>query len=123
MRDYLENEGRPVLEDMVFLRIGRHFRVGEARVIVGRNEGENNRLQSLAEGRGIPHMSVSGHMGPVTVLLGGHNDEVIGRSAAITARYSDAPRDVQVDVEYHDGAISIQKAVAVSDDELENMRI
>jgi tRNA-specific 2-thiouridylase len=108
---------------MVFLRIGRHFRVGEARVIVGRNEGENNRLQSLAEERRIPHMSVSGYMGPVTVLLGGLDDEVIGRSAAVTARYSDAPRDVQVDVEYHDGAISILKAVAVSDDELENMRI
>ncbi len=123
LRDYLENEGRPVLEDMVFLRVGRHFRVGEARVIVGRNEGENNRLQSLAEGRGIPHMSVSGHMGPVTILLGGLDDEVIGRSAAITARYSDAPRDVQVDVEYHDGAINILKAVAVSEDELENMRI
>ena len=123
LRDYLEHEGRPVLEDMVFLRIGRHFRVGEARVIVGRNEGENNRLQSLAEGRGIPHMSVSGYMGPVTVLLGGLDDEVIGRSAAITARYSDAPRDVQVDVEYHDGAIRILKAVAVSDDELEDMRI
>jgi tRNA-specific 2-thiouridylase len=123
LRDYLENEGRPVLEDMVFLRIGRHFRVGEARVIVGRNEGENNRLQSLAEERGIPHMSISGYMGPVTVLLGGLDDEVIGRSAAVTARYSDAPRDVQVDVEYHDGAISILKAVAVSDDELENMRI
>jgi tRNA U34 2-thiouridine synthase MnmA/TrmU len=123
LRDYLEHEGRPVLEDMVFLRIGRHFRVGEARVIVGRNEGENNRLQSLADGRGISHMSVSGYMGPVTVLLGGLDDEVIGRSAAITARYSDAPRDVQVDVEYHDGAIRILKAVAVSDDELEDMRI
>lgn len=123
LRDYLEHEGRPVLEDMVFLRIGRHFRVGETRVIVGRDEGENNRLQSLAESRGIPRMSVSGYMGPVTILLGGLNDEVIGRSAAITARYSDAPRAVPVDVEYCDGAVTVLKAVAVSDEELDDMRI
>jgi tRNA U34 2-thiouridine synthase MnmA/TrmU len=123
LRDYLENEGKPVLEEMMLLRIGRHFRVGEARVIVGRNEGENNRLQSMADVRGIPHMSVSGHMGPVTVLMGGLNEEVIGRSAAITVRYSDAPRDVPVDVEYNDGALRVLKTVAVSDEELENIRI
>ena len=123
LRNYLENEGKPVLEDMVFLRIGRHFRVDGARVIVGRNEGENNRLQSMADVRGIPRMSVSGHMGPVTVLMGGVNEEVIGRSAAITVRYSDAPRDVLVDVEYHDGALRALKAVAVSDEELDIMRI
>ena len=123
LKDYLENEGRPVLEEMVFLRIGRHFRVGGARVIVGRNEGENNRLHSLAEARGIPRMSVSGHMGPVTVLMGELDEEVIGRSAAITARYSDAPRDAPVDVEYQDGAPRILKAVAVSDGELDRIRI
>jgi tRNA U34 2-thiouridine synthase MnmA/TrmU len=123
LRDYLKNEGRPVLEEMVFLRIGRHFRVDGARVIVGRNEGENNRLQSLADVRGIPRMSVSGHMGPVTVLMGGVDEEVIGRSAAITVRYSDAPRDVPVDVEYNDGNVKVLKAVAVSDEELDSMRI
>ena len=122
-RDYLEHEGRPVLEDMAFLRIGRHFRVGEARVIVGRNEGENNRLQSLAERRGIPHMSVSGYMGPVTVLLGGLNDEIVSRSAAITVRYSDAPRDVPVDVEYFNGSVTVLRALAVSNEELEELRI
>ena len=123
IRDYLAHEGRPVLGDMAFLRIGRHFRVGEARVVVGRNEGENGRLQSLAEGRGMPRMSVMGHMGPVTVLLGRLDEEVIGKGAAITARYSDAPRDVPVDVEYRDGAVNVLKAVAVSDEELEDMRI
>jgi hypothetical protein len=51
------------------------------------------------------------------------NEEVIGRSAAITVRYSDAPRDVLVDVEYHDGALRALKAVAISDEELDSMRI
>jgi len=122
LRNYLTHEGRPSLDDMYLLRVGRHFRVGETWVIVGRNEGENSILLSAAERSGIPHMSVVGHMGPVTLIMNG-NDEAIQKSAAMTVRYSDAPRRTPVEVNYTTEETFTLVSEAISDEELETFRI
>ncbi|UCH56734.1 MAG: hypothetical protein JSV18_05110 [Candidatus Bathyarchaeota archaeon] len=123
LRDYLRHEGRPLLEDMAFLRLGRHFRLKKARVIVGRNKAENDALQSLAGRTGMPWMEVSEYVGPVTVVMGDVDDNVLSKSAAITVRYSDAPRDAPIDVNYFDEDVKRVKVVSISDEELERYRI
>jgi len=123
LREHFDHEGRLVLEDMIFLRLGRHFRLGKAKAIVGRNEQENNALEALARRRGLPVMAVINHMGPSTVVMGDADVEDIEQAAALTARYSDAPRGEMVEVEYkHDGVKSLN-ITALSDDEIDKLRI
>jgi tRNA-specific 2-thiouridylase len=123
LRGYLEYEGKPVLEDMAFLRLGRHFRVGQTRVIVGRNEPENHRLESLAKSRGLPRMVVDGYMGPTTVMIGVVDETTVSVGAAITARYSDAPRDTIVDVAFENGGLATLESRAICDEKLNKLRI
>ncbi|MBC8224664.1 hypothetical protein H8E65_08755 [Candidatus Bathyarchaeota archaeon] len=123
LRDYINHEGKPELEDMVLLRLGRHFRLGRARAIVGRNETENNVLSALAERKGFPRFEVTGHMGPVSILMGEAEAEAVEMVAALTARYSDAPRDEAVDVEFKDGDIRVLRVSSMGDEEIESLRI
>jgi len=123
LRDYIHHEGKPKLEDMILLRLGRHFRLGKVRAIVGRNEQENNVLSALAERRGFPRFEVMGHMGPISILVGDAEAETVERVAALTARYSDAPRDEAVDVEIVDGDLSVLRVSSMSDEEIESLRI
>ena len=122
LRDYLAHE-KPELEDMIFLRMGRHFRLNGAKAIVGRNEKENNVLSALAERRGFPRLEVKGYMGPISVVMGDTDAKTIEKVAAITARYSDAPRDEVVDVECVDGCERVLKVSSIGDEELESLRI
>ena len=123
LRDYIHHEGKPKLEDMILLRLGRHFRLGRTRAIVGRNEKENNVLSASAERRGFPRFEVKGHMGPVSILVGDAESETVETMAAITARYSDAPRDEAVDVEVVDGGIRVLRVSSMGDEEIESLRI
>ena len=123
LREYMTHEGRPTLQDVALLRLGRHFRLGAAKVVVGRNEGENHLLSAMAEKMGMPYMSVIGCVGPVTLIMGEHDGETIERSAAITVRYSDAPRDVPVEVRYTGSYVTTIKATAIDDRELYKWRI
>ena len=123
LRDYIHHEGKPKLEDMILLRLGRHFRLGRARAIVGRNEQENNVLSALAERRGLPRFEVTGHMGPVSILVVDTEAETVEMVAALTARYSDAPRDEAVDVEVVDGGLRVLRVSSLGDEEIEGLRI
>ena len=123
LRDYIRHEGKPELEDMILLRLGRHFRLGHTWVIVGRNEKENNILSALAERRELPRFEVKDHMGPVSILVGDTGEDTVEMVAALTARYSDAPRDEAVDVEVVGGDIRVLKVSSMGDEEIESLRI
>ncbi len=122
LRDYLDNDGTPTIETILLLKAGRHFRVGSTRIVVGRNEVENNILEGLAR-RGGTRMEVEGHNGPVTLVVG-DGEDAIRKAAALTVRYSDAPRGepVWVVVASGDQATRIQ-AEAIAEGELESIRI
>lgn len=100
LKEHLRRERRLSLMDAELLKIGRHFRVSKCKVIVGRNEEENERLQSIAEKHGLTSMEAVGYMGPLTVLVGEADPETVSKAAAITARYSDAPKEVTAKVQY-----------------------
>ncbi len=87
------------LNDFILLKAGRHFRVSERlKVIVGRDELENDFLQHFAAGRwSFEAVDVSG---PLVLAEGDVTETDIPLIAAITARYSDGKNLPQVEVKY-----------------------
>jgi hypothetical protein len=90
------------LNDIQLLKVGRHFRLSpEVKVIVGRDEQENKRLENLSQDDDIL-FRVEGSPGPVTVARGMRNfdpkrlpsmgnfqgGDFVAKTAEITARYS-----------------------------------
>jgi len=124
LREHLKNEGNLTLTDVALLKIGRHFRVDGAKIIVGRNKEENERLLTLAKSHGISYLEAADYKGPITLCMGKKDRGVLEKAAAITARYSDAPKDVPVKVTCMDGEREeIIVVRAIKDDELEKLRV
>lgn len=123
LRDLLKYKKRLELDDINLLRIGRHFRVYGCKVIVGRNEEENQRLLSIANRKKRPYLEAVGYMGPITVLEENCPEKVIEKAAEITVRYSDAPKGVEVDVKHVTETARIIRASAASDEKIEKLRI
>lgn len=90
------------LDDMILLKVGRHFRLSEnLKVIVGRDELENNFLANFESGHWM--FEVMDVSGPLTLAEGNLTDAEIPVVAAITARYSDAKNQPIVKVQYKNG--------------------
>jgi len=103
------------------LKIGRHFRIApDAKLIVGRNEEENKKLEELAGPFYFLFVSDTGS--PNTILEG--NKKYLKLAAAVTARYSDRNQEKDIEVQYRQkkktGKITVNP---ISDDELAQWRI
>ena len=103
LSELLSCERDPSLEDLNLLRLGRHFRLSEScKVIVGRDERENNAIEAALGARGF-FLRVESHASPITVIRGEVDDRVIGTAAALCARYSDAKHLPEVTVKVWSG--------------------
>jgi hypothetical protein len=124
VKDHLEHEGKLSLDDALLLMIGRHFRIDGVKIVVGRNKDENDRLMGLAECRKAPYLMVKDYKGPVTLIMGKKDPAIMEKAAAITVRYSDAPKNIPVSVicKFADKESEI-KVVAMSDKQIERLRI
>jgi len=87
LKDLKTHEGLGIIP-ILRLRLGRHFRVGSVRAIVGRNKAENEQLEKerapgeyLLKARDIP--------GPSAILPPGATEDELQQAAALCARYSD----------------------------------
>jgi len=124
LREHLKNEGSLTLKDVALLKVGRHFRVEGAKIIVGRNKEENEKLLVLAKIHGISYLEVADYKGPITLYLGEKDPKVFEKAAAITVRYSDAPKDVSIKVMCKNGEREeIIMVKAIRDGELERLRV
>ncbi len=100
VRDMLVHN-EPLTKNAVkLLKLGRHFRFGHSKIIVGRNQAENEMLMQLRE-PGDYIFEVQGYSGPVTLLRGVKNSDAVNFASRLTVRYSDA--DTEAVVEYRDG--------------------
>jgi len=87
------------LENLELLKVGRHFRLGEhTRLVVGRDEGENNQLTLLAQAGDYLFSPQKDLAGPTVLARGLINQELILLSAQITSAYTDALGLEKVDV-------------------------
>lgn len=98
LRELLGNNPSPSIKDINLLRLGRHFRTSsEARVIVGRDEQENNAIEAMADSEDYL-MWVEDFGSPMTILCGAVSDATLEVAASICARYSDAKTLPSVEV-------------------------
>ncbi|MEE8359746.1 MAG: hypothetical protein V3S04_02325 [Candidatus Omnitrophota bacterium] len=85
------------MDNILLLKVGRHFRLNpKDKLVVGRNEEENERILAMArpadmlfEPKDIP--------GPVGLLRGeGNSSEILTFSSSIIARYSDSKKETVI---------------------------
>ena len=88
MKDSLKFNNIREIEDMNILKYGRHFRYNKSKIIVGRNENENEKLLQLKKSNDLI-MEAQGVPGPITIIQGDLNDEILSFAASLTFRYSD----------------------------------
>ena len=97
------------LPEIELLKYGRHFRLDSgAKVVVGRNEAENKRLEGLAREDDVLCKPVE-VMGPVAILRSQKKTKKDTEIAArITARYSDTPAGKSVKLECAGKTLSVK---------------
>ncbi len=126
MRDLLGHSTDTTVKETRMLRVGRHFRVSDtAKVIVGRNNDENEKLLKMIQGNDTV-IWVKDHKGPCVVIQGAHENGVTATACMIAARYSDAPAGAEVEVEVGTAAGAekeIMRVQAISDERLAAMRM
>jgi len=123
LRDFLKHSKTLSWEDAELLKLGRHFRIGEEKIIVGRRHEENLSLKNLATQQNLGWMEVRGFMGPVTVIQG-KSKSLIGKAASLTVRYSDAPKDRPAKLFLHKGRTKKSlEAKALPEEETERIRV
>lgn len=88
--------GNPSVRRIELLKVGRHLRLSaHHRLIVGRNEADNNRLESLARPEEGDWLAVAeGWPGPLALLPAETeppDEAMLHQAAAICLSYSDAP--------------------------------
>ena len=87
--DFFKYEGKEnlTMDDVMLLKVGRHFRLSEGcKVVIGREEGENKFLDRYTPGRW--KMETVGITGPTTLIEGEPSDEELKIVAGMTARYA-----------------------------------
>jgi len=110
LRDLFKHKKRCSIADVSLLKVGRHFRFGENKIIVGRNEAENKVL-TAKRARNDYYFEVPDIGSPIAVLQGSKTKNAIRAAAALTAFYSDAKSD-RVAVNF--GRESLEKSIIVS---------
>lgn len=90
LRDLLTNQRELNLDDIEFLKLGRHFRLSpQAKLVLGRNQEENERLISLVQPRNLllKPMDIPGPIGILKAEI--ISQELLKLSAGFLARYCD----------------------------------
>jgi tRNA-specific 2-thiouridylase len=122
LRDLFKHKKRCSMTDVSFLKVGRHFRFGKNKIIVGRNEAENNVISEKKE-RNDYYFEVPDVGSPITVLQGVKTKKAIRKAAELTAFYSDA-KSSKVTVNFGRESLSNSIIVLVpTQREVESIRI
>ncbi|MCX5716452.1 MAG: tRNA 4-thiouridine(8) synthase ThiI [Candidatus Omnitrophica bacterium] len=88
------------LDNVTLLKLGRHFRWSEnCKVIVGRDEKENNAIFALAKDMDLL-MNAKNLLGPVALLRGAATADDVNLALRITARYVDRNGKDTVEMQY-----------------------
>ena len=103
LRDLLDNQETVNTGDIEILGLGRHFRLGdEVKLVVGRNQGENQKIHSLSEDSDLV-LKAADIPGPTAILRGpaDHGQRVM--AARITARYASHQDQDEITVLFSQG--------------------
>jgi tRNA U34 2-thiouridine synthase MnmA/TrmU len=110
------------LNDVHLLKMGRHFRLSpKLKLIVGRNEKDNRKIQTFAQEGDILLKTVH-HPGPLSLLRGEADGTGIERAASVTVRYSKARDLKRAEVLYGKVKEDLDRSISVSSIPDENIR-
>lgn len=93
LKDLFEHKKRISLKDVRLLKVGRHFRFGKNKIIVGRNEAENRLLLQMKMTNDYC-FEAQDTGSPITLLQGPKTRIAIKRAAELTVYYSDRKQSV-----------------------------
>lgn len=124
LRELLEHNPDPSLRDFHLLRVGRHFRLRSGlKVVVGRNQEENAKIEGLAE-IGDCVLDVVGAGSPIALISADAGLDDMLTAASICARYSDAKHLPRVSVKLkRGGGRSTLEVSPAFDEMLDSLRI
>ncbi len=117
LRELLDHEPNPDIDDVRLLSLGRHFRLGaKTKFILGRKESENDALETFLR-PGDAKLFALGVMGPTGLFRGPADEDALALAAAFCVRYSDAPKETPatVRIEASGGSRDIQVLPAMQD--------
>ena len=98
LRDLFAHHPDYRIRDIELLKTGRHLRLNDAvKAIVGRNAGENDLIESMAEPEDAL-IRVNDSPGPTVLVPAGGDEATRALACRVCLRYSDAPRDRKVPV-------------------------
>lgn len=122
LRDLFEHKKRVSLKDVQLLKVGRHYRYGKNKIIVGRNEGENKTLLQMKT-KDEYYFEAQGCGSPITLLQGSRTKEAIRKAACLTVYHSDQ-KTGKILVKF--GKKSLDRSLIVpipSKEEIEQLRV
>ncbi len=125
LKDLFKHKKKIEPRDIELLKLGRHFRYKNNKIIIGRNEQENNKLMALAKNKDLV-FEVKIWPGPITLLEGKSNKKIIEIAAALTLSHSDAKHKKQAIIQYGKGKRKFNKVINAflfSQKEVEKLRI
>lgn len=115
------------LDNTELLKLGRHFRISDkAKLVVGRNEKENNRLLGMIREDDYLFMPTEDMAGPTVLGRGIFDEGLVKLSCAITFRYCDLDGKDTVGIVYFrakDKEKKIMNTLPISDSQLTSLRI
>ncbi len=121
VRDAIEH-GEFSAENLALLSVGRHFRLSyETRLVVGRDEAENDLLLSIAKPSDII-LELKDREGPISILRGASDDSLIALAAAVAAHHTKFRHEKSVGVDYWKG-IAGKKTISVNPADKEAVEI
>ena len=115
LRDLLSSKSDPEIREFELLKIGRHFRVApQCKLIVGRNKTENDAIRELVGDQDLVLDTVS-VPGPTVLVSGSGSEDFLPLAAAVTAAYSDAQGQVEVQLMVGNSRFERRMVIGVRD--------
>jgi len=125
VRDAIEHDEFNT-ENLALLSVGRHFRLSDkARLVVGRDEAENNILLSIA-GSDDMLFELKDHEGPMSILRGKVDDGMINLAASMAAYHTKFRLEESIRVDYWKGSETDKREVIIKPagkEEVESLRL
>jgi len=126
MKDLMKHKPDFTIDDIQLLKIGRHFRLApEAKLIVGRDEKENDRLVGLLKDGDLCFYPTTA-AGPTAIGSGVFNNDNFLTASRIVVRYSDKDSNQKLEISYKKNPEDMIDSISVSaitEDTLKNLRI
>ncbi|WP_032121290.1 DUF814 domain-containing protein [Clostridium amazonitimonense] len=99
LRDLLKYNNNPTEEDIALLRYGRHFRVGNSKIMVSRTQDESKEMKKFIQ-EGDMMFFPKSYAGSMVILTGDKNAKAIEFAADVSLRYSKGKEQKEMTIKY-----------------------